>query len=222
MVGMTQAVIFDMDGTLTDTEALWDEVRRELAAHDGVEWPESASLAMSGMSTPEWSAYMADQVGLGATASIAAERTISALLERYGRGLPLLPGAVAAVRRMAEHWPLGVASSSPRVLIERGLEALGVRDLIAVVRSTEEGTARGKPAPDAFLWVAGQLGAEPAHSVVVEDSANGILAGLNAGMPVVAIPPHFLPPSPEVLARASVVLNSLEELTVELVQELGG
>ena len=222
MASMTQAVIFDMDGTLTDTEALWDQVRRELAAADGLEWTTAHSLATMGMSTPEWSAYMSGTAGIGATPEIAAERTIGALADRYRQGLPHLPGAVDAVHRMAQHWPLGVASSSPRVLIERGLESLGVRDLISVVRSTEEGSARGKPAPDAFLWVAEQLGAEPNRTVVVEDSGNGILAGVNAGMPVVAIPPHFLPPSGEVLARASVVLDSLDELTVDLVRRLGG
>jgi HAD superfamily hydrolase (TIGR01509 family) len=220
MSAMTQAVIFDMDGTLTDTEALWDEVRRDLAASDGLAWTESNSLATMGMSTPEWSAYMA-KVGIGHTPEIAAARTIDALVARYRDGLPHLPGAASAVRRMAEHWPLGVASSSPRVLIEQGLESLGVRDLISVVRSTEEGTGRGKPSPDAFLWVADQLGVPPSDTVVVEDSGNGILAGLNAGMTVVAIPPHFLPPSAELLARAATVLTGLDELTVDLVRGLG-
>lgn len=218
---MTQAVIFDLDGTLIDTEPVWESVRRELAAQDGIEWPESASRAMMGMSTREWSAYMADVVGIGPTAELAARRTIDGLVERYDRDLPVLPGAREVVRRLAAHWPLAVASSSPRDLIEHALQALGVRDLIAVVRSTEEGTARGKPAPDAFLWVADQLDAEPARTVVIEDSAGGIQAGLNAGMAVVAVPRPFLTPSDDLLAKASVVLAHLDELTVELVDNLG-
>ena len=218
---MTQAVIFDLDGTLIDTEPVWESVRRELAAQDGIEWPESASRAMMGMSTREWSAYMADVVGIGPTAELAARRTIDGLVERYDRDLPVLPGAREVVRRLAAHWPLAVASSSPRDLIEHALQALGVRDLIAVVRSTEEGTARGKPAPDAFLWVADQLDAQPARTVVVEDSAGGIQAGLNAGMAVVAVPRPFLTPSDDLLAKASVVLAHLDELTVELVDNLG-
>ena len=218
---MTQAVIFDLDGTLIDTEPVWESVRRELAAQDGIEWPESASRAMMGMSTREWSAYMADVVGIGPTAELAARRTIDGLVERYDRDLPVLPGAREVVRRLAAHWPLAVASSSPRDLIEHALQALGVRDLIAVVRSTEEGTARGKPAPDAFLWVADQLDAQPARTVVIEDSAGGIQAGLNAGMPVVAVPRPFLTPSDDLLAKASVVLAHLDELTVELVDNLG-
>ena len=218
---MTQAVIFDLDGTLIDTEPVWESVRRELAAQDGIEWPESASRAVMGMSTREWSAYMADVVGIGPTAELAARRTIDGLVERYDRDLPVLPGAREVVRRLAAHWPLAVASSSPRDLIEHALQALGVRDLIAVVRSTEEGTARGKPAPDAFLWVADQLDAEPARTVVIEDSAGGIQAGLNAGMAVVAVPRPFLTPSDDLLAKASVVLAHLDELTVELVDNLG-
>ncbi len=218
---MTQAVIFDLDGTLIDTEPVWESVRRALAKQDGIEWPESASRAMMGMSTREWSAYMSDVVGIGPTAELAARRTIDGLVERYDRDLPVLPGAREVVGRLAEHWPLGVASSSPRDLIEHALQALGVRDLIAVVRSTEEGTARGKPAPDAFLWVADQLDAEPARTVVVEDSAGGIQAGLNAGMPVVAVPRPFLTPPDDLLAQASVVLAHLDELTVELVDSLG-
>ncbi|MFT3970638.1 MAG: HAD family phosphatase [Micropruina sp.] len=218
---MTEAVIFDLDGTLIDTEPVWQSVRRQLATQDGLAWPESASRAMMGMSTREWSAYMADVVGIGPTAEIAARRTIDGLIERYDRDLPVLPGAREVVRRLAAHWPLGVASSSPRDLIEHALQALGVRDLIAVVRSTEEGTARGKPAPDAFLWVADHLDVTPARTVVIEDSASGILAGVNAGMPVVAVPRPFLTPAEDVLNRASVVLDQLDDVTVELVRSIG-
>lgn len=218
---MTQAVIFDLDGTLTDTEAVWDAERRSLLAQEGLVWSEADSLATMGMSTPEWSGYMAMQKNFGPGSEAAARRTIDALLARYRRDLPVLPGAREAVRRLGDHWPLGVASSSPRVLIERALEVMGVRDLIRVVRSTEEGVAKGKPAPDAFLWVAEQLGSEPAHTVVIEDSGNGILAGLNAGMPVIAIPPHFLPPSDELLARTAAVLDGLDDLSVDLVQRVG-
>ncbi|MBK8445165.1 MAG: HAD family phosphatase [Micropruina sp.] len=218
---MTQAVIFDLDGTLTDTEAVWDAERRALLTRDGLVWSEEDTVAVGGMSTPEWSGYMATHKGFGPGAERAAQRTIDAVLQRYRRDLPVLPGAREAVRRMAEHWPLGVASSSPPVVIERALDVLGVRDLISVVRSTEEGSAKGKPAPDAFLWVADQMGAEPAHTVVVEDSENGLLAGLSAGMAVVAIPPHFLPPTDELLTRVAAVLHNLDELTVDLVRRVG-
>lgn len=219
---MDSAVIFDMDGTLLDTEVVWDDVRRELAAEAGIPWPESATTAMMGMSTPEWSAYMVDRVGFRVTQAEATELVIGGMRRAYRRGVPVLPGAVEAVRRMASRWPLGCASSSPRVLVEAGLEFLGVRDLFAAVRSTEEGPARGKPHPDAYLWVAQELGADPGRCLVVEDSGNGVAAGLAAGMHVVAVPPAFHPPSPDLLARCDAVLETLDGLTVDLVAGLLG
>ena len=214
------AVVFDLDGTLIDTEHLWDEVRRELAAEDGRPWPAEATVAMMGLSTQEWSAYLVDVVGLKGPAHQAARRTIGALRTRFADGVPVLPGAVAAVRRMAARGPIGVASSSPRVLIDAALDTMGVRDLMGAVRSTEEGEGRGKPAPDAFLWACQTLGVAPQRAVAVGDSAKGLLAAHAAGMKVVAIPPHFQPPPPDVLALADVILDDIDGLTDALVTRL--
>ncbi len=214
-------VVFDMDGTLTDTEGLWDVVRRRLAATDGVPWPEGATQAMMGMSTQEWSAYLVEQVGLPGTAEQAAQRTIDTLAELYRReGVPTLPGAEAAVRRMAARWRLGLASSSPRVLIDIAIEQLGIGDVIERSLSTEEIGGAGKPAPDVYLEVCRRLGAPPARSVAIEDAANGIRSAHAAGLAVVAIPPHFHPPSAEVLALASVVIDGLDQLDVALIESL--
>ncbi len=220
-MGRMSVVVFDMDGTLTDTEAVWDEVRRGLAAADGRPWPDGATRAMMGMSTQEWSTYLSEVVGLTGDAEDSAARTITGLLERFGEGrMPELPGAAAAVRRLATRWRLGLASSSPRVLIDAGMEQLQINDLIEVSLSTEELNGAGKPAPDVYLEVCRRLGADPQHSVAVEDSINGIGAALAAGMVVVAVPPHFHPPPADVLAGADAVLDSLDELTVELVEGL--
>jgi HAD superfamily hydrolase (TIGR01509 family) len=213
------AVVFDMDGTLTDTEHVWDVVRRGLAEADGLPWPAEATRAMMGMSTQEWSAYLSDVVGLEGTADDAARRTIDAMVDHYHRGLELLPGATAAVRRMAGHWPLGLASSSPRVLIDAAVEAMGLTDVFAATLSTEEIDA-GKPAPDVYLEVCRRLGVEPERTVAVEDAENGILSAHAAGLAVVAIPPHFNPPPASTLALAAVVIDSLDELTTELVERL--
>jgi HAD superfamily hydrolase (TIGR01509 family) len=218
MTGMS-AVVFDMDGTLTDTEHVWDVVRRGLAEADGLPWPAEATRAMMGMSTQEWSAYLSDVVGLEGTADDAARRTIDAMVDHYHRGLELLPGATAAVRRMAGHWPLGLASSSPRVLIDAAVEAMGLTDVFAATLSTEEIDA-GKPAPDVYLEVCRRLGVEPERTVAVEDAENGILSAHAAGLAVVAIPPHFNPPPASTLALAAVVIDSLDELTTELVERL--
>lgn len=221
--GMTRtAVIFDLDGTLTDTEEIWDVVRRGLADQDGRPWPPGATTAMMGMSTPEWAGYLAEVVGLHGTWQDAARRTIDGVAAHYVDGLPILPGAAAAVRRMAERGPLGLASSSPRRLIDLMLDLLGVTDLFQVTRSTEEGDGRGKPAPDAYLWVCDQLGVAPARAVGIEDSTNGLRSVHNAGMKLIAIPPRFHPPAADALALADVVIGSLDELTVPLVDRLVG
>jgi beta-phosphoglucomutase-like phosphatase (HAD superfamily) len=214
-------VVFDLDGTLTDTEAVWDQVRRGLAAADGRPWPDGATEAMMGMSTQQWSAYLSDVIGLAGDAEECAARTIAGLVQRYRTaGMPVLPGAVAAVRRMAGQWRLGLASSSPRVLIDAAIEQLGIGDVIEVSRSTEELDGAGKPAPDVYLDVCRRLNADPRQSLAIEDSTSGIGAAKAAGMVVVAVPPHFNPPPAEILRGVDAVLDSLAELSVELVQEL--
>ncbi|WP_165490111.1 HAD family hydrolase [Propioniciclava sinopodophylli] len=220
MESRLQAVVFDMDGTLTDSEQEWDVVRRGLAEADRLAWPEEATKAMMGMSTPEWSAYLVETVGLFGSAEEVARRTIDAMADAYREGrIPVLHGAVDAVNRMAEIAPLAVASSSPRVLIEAGLGLLGVRDKVAVVVSTEE-VARGKPHPDGFLAACDALRVDPAATLAIEDSTNGLKSALAAGMRVVAVPPRFHPPAPDVLARAHAVIDDLDALTVDLVQSL--
>lgn len=220
-MGGMSVVVFDMDGTLTDTEAVWDQVRRGLAEADGRPWPDNATRAMMGMSTQQWSAYLSEVVGLKGSAEDSAARTIAGLTQRYREGgIAALPGAVAAVRRMASRWRLGVASSSPQVLIDAGIAQLEIADVIEVSISTEELNGAGKPAPDVYLEVCRRLGGDPHRSVAIEDSTNGIGAALAAGMVVIAVPPHFNPPPSEVLAEVDAVLTSLDELSVELVEGL--
>ena len=220
MDAFPHAIVFDMDGTLLDSEEEWDVVRRGLAAADGVPWPDGATQAMMGMSTQEWSTFLVETVQLRGTPAESAQRTIDGMADAYRTGrIPILPGAVDAVHRMASIAPLAVASSSPRVLIEVGLELLGVRDLVGVVVSTEE-VERGKPHPDGFLAAASQLGVDPAACVAIEDSTNGVLSALAAGMRTVVVPPRFHPPAQEVLDRAHAVIDSLDALTVDLVRGL--
>jgi HAD superfamily hydrolase (TIGR01509 family) len=216
-----QAVVFDMDGTLTDTEQVWDVVRRGLAAEDGQPWPAEASRAMMGMSTQEWSAYLSEVVGLRGDAGDAARRTLKAMAAHYESGIELLPGAAEAVRRMADHWPVGLASSSPRLLIDAAIHAMGLTHVFGATLSTEE-IAAGKPAPDVYLEVCRRLGADPSEALAVEDAHNGILSAHAAGMAVIAIPPHFNPPPASTLALADVVLDTLSDLTPDLVQRVLG
>jgi HAD superfamily hydrolase (TIGR01509 family) len=211
------AVVFDMDGVIVDSEQVWDEVRERYVREVGGTYSDSATRDMMGMSSVEWSRYMADQLGVPGTPEEINAAIVSRMLERYGEVPPLIPGAVQAVRRCAERWPLAVASSSNPELIEVVLDVAGLHDVIPVVVSSQE-VARGKPAPDVYLEAARRLGVDPRLCAAVEDSHNGIRSAKAAGMRVVAIPnPHF-PPDEDALGQADVVLRSIDELTPEAIE----
>jgi HAD superfamily hydrolase (TIGR01509 family) len=214
---MIEAVVFDLDGLLIETEEIWDEVREGLAHERGGRWSPSAQREMMGMSSAEWSVYMHDVVGLPESPEEINELVVARMAERYREELPLLPGAVEAVRGLAERWPLAVASSSNRPLIDLVLELSGLRPCFRATVSSEE-VARGKPAPDVYLEAARRLEVTPAEAAAIEDSDAGLRAASAAGMRVVAIPNRSFAPSAEALALADVVLESLAELTPTAVE----
>ena len=214
---MIAAVVFDMDGVIVDSEQVWDEVRENYVREVGGTYTDSATRDMMGMSSVEWSRYMADQLGVPGTPEEINAAIVERMLERYGEAPPLIPGAVEAVRGCAERWPLAVASSSNPELIEVVLDVAGLHDVIPVVVSSQE-VARGKPAPDVYLEAARRLGVDPRLCAAVEDSHNGIRSAKAAGMRVVAIPnPHF-PPDEDAVGQADVVLRSIDELTPEAIE----
>ena len=212
---MIEAVVFDLDGVLLDTEEVWDEARRRLADERGGRWPPDAQRSMMGMSSPQWSQYMHDVVGLPDTPEEISAEVVKRLEALYRERLPLIEGALDAVRRIGARWPLGIASSSNRPLIDLFLELTRTRDLFAATVSSEE-VSGGKPLPDVYLEAARRLDVDPTACAAVEDSDNGIRSAANANMRVVAIPNRVFPPSAEALALAHVVLGSLDELTVEV------
>jgi len=211
------AFVFDLDGVLLDSEQVWDDAREQLAQERGGRWHPQAQRDMMGMSSPEWSRYMHDVIGLPEPPDEINRAVVARLAAIYREHLPAIDGAREAVERMAARWPLGVASSSNRELIELVLEQLGVAQLFAATVSSEE-VARGKPAPDVYLEAARRLGVEAHQAAAVEDSHNGILAARAAGMCVLAIPNTHFPPEPDALQRADAVLGSLGELTPETVE----
>jgi HAD superfamily hydrolase (TIGR01509 family) len=212
-----EAFVFDLDGVLLDSEQVWDEAREQLANERGGRWHPEAQREMMGMSSPEWSRYMHDVIGLPEPPEEINREVVQRLAAIYRNHLPVITGAREAVERMAARWPLGVASSSNRELIELVLELVGVDQLFAALVSSEE-VAHGKPAPDVYLEAARRLGIDPTNAAAVEDSYNGILAAKAAGMCVLAIPNAHFPPGPDALEQADAVLDSLDELTPEAVE----
>jgi HAD superfamily hydrolase (TIGR01509 family) len=212
-----EAVVFDLDGVLIDSEQAWDDARQEVVAESGGTWTPQASRAMMGMSSKEWAAYLRDELGVDLTADEINDRVVERLLAVYRDALPVIPGAREAVARLGDRWTLGLASSSNREVIDLVLDGLGVTDRFAATVSSEE-VARGKPAPDVYLEAVGQLGARPAACVAVEDSENGIRSAHAAGLRVLAIPNEHFPPADDALALAAAVLPGLGALTVGAVR----
>jgi HAD superfamily hydrolase (TIGR01509 family) len=213
------AVIFDLDGVLLDSEQLWNQAKESLVTEAGGHWRDDAPRAMMGMSSPEWSAYMHDQLGMPGDPETINREVVARMEELYRAQLPLLPGAVETVRALHDAWRLGLASSSNREIIDLVLELAGLTDAFAATVSSEE-VAQGKPAPDVYLEAAYRLGVEPTQCVAVEDSSNGLRAAAAAEMAVIAVPnPHY-PPDDGALGLAAVVLQTLRELTPELVGRL--
>jgi HAD superfamily hydrolase (TIGR01509 family) len=212
-----QAIVFDLDGVLLDSEHVWAEARQQLAEERGGRWHDQASRDMMGMSSHEWSRYMHEVIGLPEPPEEISAEVVGRLDAIYREKLPLFDGAVEAVKRLAARWPLGLASSSNRELIDLVLELSGLAPCFQVTVSSEE-VARGKPAPDVYLDAAHRLGVRPGRCAAVEDSENGIRSAKAAGMRVLAIPNPLYPPAEDAFALADDVLESLEELTPSRVE----
>ena len=210
------AVVFDLDGVLIDSEHVWDEVREDLARERRGRWHEGAQADMMGMSSPEWSRYMHDVIGLREPPEEINDEVVRRMIGRYEMHLPLIDGAVDAVRRLAGSFRLAVASSSNRPLIDAVLVKSGLAPLFEITVSSEE-VARGKPAPDVYLEAARRLELAPRHCAAIEDSSNGIRSAHAAGMRVVVVPNRSYPPAADALALADVVVGSLQELSETLV-----
>ncbi|AGL19713.1 HAD family phosphatase [Actinoplanes sp. N902-109] len=214
------AVVFDLDGVIIDTEEVWEEVRRGYVAEHGKQFLPDTQTRMMGMSTQEWSAHLSDEVGVPRSAEQVAADVLDRMAQRYREAVPLIPGSVAAVRRMAERFPVALCSSSARVLIDQVIESAGLTGVFRTTLSTEE-VPRGKPYPDAYLEAVGRLGLAPEVCAAVEDSSNGLRSAGAAGLAVIAVPHGVYPPAEDALALARLVLHSLDDLTVEAVEKLG-
>lgn len=203
--------MFDMDGVLVDSEHVWDEARESLARERGGRWHDGAQRDMMGMSSLEWSVYMHETIGLSEPPEEISDEVVRRLEAIYREKLPIYPGAVEAVERLATEWPLAVASSSNRPLIDLVLELSALERFFSATVSSEE-VARGKPAPDVYEEAARRLGVDPKRCAAVEDSENGIRSAKAAGMRVIAIPNPRYPPGDGALTLADAVIRSITEL----------
>jgi HAD superfamily hydrolase (TIGR01509 family) len=215
-----EAVIFDMDGVIVESEALWDTAREALVKETGGRWGAGAQEAMMGMASHEWSVFVRDELQVPMSAEDISRDVVGRLEALYREDLPLIEGSAEAVRAAAELWPVAIASSSNRELIDLIAELAGIADVLTTTVSSEE-AGRGKPAPDVFLMAAEQLGVDPANCVVIEDSSNGIRAGVAAGMKVIATPNKDFPPSQDALELATLVLDRVADVTNQTIEHAG-
>jgi HAD superfamily hydrolase (TIGR01509 family) len=212
-----EAVVFDLDGVLIQSEEVWDSVRERYVRERGGRYDAEVQRAMMGMSAPEWSRYLHDDARVPDDPDAINGAVVERMLEAYRRELPLLPGAAEAVRRTAAAFPLGLASSSNREIFETVLDLAGLAACFRATVSSEE-VERGKPAPDVYVAAARRLGVDPERCTAVEDSHAGIRSAKAAGIRVVAIPNATYPPDEEALELADAVVGSLDELTVDVLR----
>ena len=217
---MPDAVIFDLDGVLMDSERRWNGAKEALVRETGGRWRDEAPTVMMGMSSTEWAAYLRDDLAVPMEVEAISRDVVRRMEDGYRQSLPLLPRADEAVRALAARWPLGLASSANREIIDLVLELAGFGDAFRTTVSSEE-VERGKPAPDVYLEAARRLGAAPARCVAIEDSSNGLRAAHAAGMAVIAVPnPHYAP-AHDALALAAASVAAVAEVTPQLIESVG-
>ena len=215
-----EAVIFDLDGLLVDSEPVWDGVRRSMADDAGAAWTEDDHKAVMGVSTREWADYMIERLDLTLSPQEVVDQVIIRMVAAYEAGVPYLPGAVDAVDLAARHFRTALASGSHPTLVEAVTADVAMQGKFGVIVTADE-IGAGKPAPDVYLAAAERLGLRPDECVCLEDSGNGILAGIRAGMKVIAVPDPRFPPADDVLAQAHLVLPSLSQLSLEQLAQPG-
>jgi HAD superfamily hydrolase (TIGR01509 family) len=214
-----QAVIFDMDGVLMDSEQLWNQSKREVIRDAGGHWREDAPQAMMGMSSPEWSRYMRDELGVDLDVQEINRAVVDRMQQHLREHLPLLPGAVETVHALHRRWPLALASSANREIIDFALDAAGIAGDFRATISSEE-VQHGKPAPDVYLEAARRLDVAADRCVAIEDSGNGMRSAAAAGMAVIAVPNDHYPPDEDGLALAAAIVHTVAEVTPALVGRL--
>jgi HAD superfamily hydrolase (TIGR01509 family) len=191
MSGLTgwkpDAVVFDCDGLLVDTEPRWTVAEAELFRRHGLEFGPEQKAVLIGTSTADAGEIMADLFGKPGQGRQLGADLLALAVEVISREALPMPGAVDLVERVSKRVPVAVASNSPRHLLEVTLDRSGFTESFPVSVAGDE-VARAKPAPDLYLAACAALSAEPAACLAFEDSVTGLRAAQAAGLRTVAVP----------------------------------
>ncbi len=214
-----EAVIFDMDGVLVDSEVYWNKSRVEFARDRGKIWTDDYQRLAMGRSTVGWATVMREKLQLDESIDDIIAEMKGRVIAHYERRMPTRPGAIESVHRMKQHFRVGLASGSPTEIIKAVLRITGLDQVFEVMIYGDD-IPRGKPAPDIYLEAMAQLGVSPDVTVGIEDSANGLRSLKAAGMAAVAAPSPDFPLPPEILELADARIDTLEAFDLSLIRRI--
>lgn len=182
------AVVFDCDGLLAETESAWTRAEAALFREHGHGFGPAQKKVLIGQTLASGGEAMAEYFGLPGAGPALAERLAGLVGQELAAGTPALPGARAITETLRRRGiPVAVSSNSPRRFVDTALRSAGLHDLFEVLVSAED-AEHGKPAPDLYLAACSRLAAAPGRSVAFEDSSTGVASARAAGMFVIAVP----------------------------------